>query len=83
MRDPIKKLFREEQIARILNETVQADHIREVCYKHYLAEQTSYRWRNKHGGMDVAEVKRRRELEKESAKLKMIVAEQALDIRRL
>jgi putative transposase len=83
MEEPMKKRFTEEQIIRILNEAEQADNIREVCRKHNLTEQTFYRWRNKYGGMDVAEVKRLRELEKENAELKKIVAEQALDIRML
>ena len=79
----MKKRFSEEQIIRILQEAEQAENIREVCRRHNLSEQTFYRWRNKYGGMDVAEVKRLRELEKENAELKKIVAEQMLDIRML
>lgn len=79
----MKKRFTEEQIIRILSEGEQADNIREVCRRHNLTEQTFYRWRNKYGGMDVSEVKRLRELEKENAELKKIVAEQMLDIRML
>ena len=48
-----------------------------------LTEQTFYRWRNKYSGMEVSEVKRLRELEKENSELKKIVAEQMLDIRML
>jgi len=79
----MKKRFTEEQIIRVLQEGEQADNIREVCRRHNLTEQTFYRWRNKYGGMDVSEVKRLRELEKENAELKKIVAEQILDIRML
>jgi putative transposase len=79
----MKKRFMEEQIIRILQEGEQAENIREVCRRHNLSEQTFYRWRNKYGGMDVSEVKRLRELEKENAELKKIVAEQMLDIRML
>lgn len=79
----MKKRFTEEQIIRILQEGEQADNIREVCRRHNLTEQTFYRWRNKYGGMDITEVKRLRELEKENAELKKIVAEQVLDIRML
>ena len=79
----MKKRFTEEQIIRILQEGEQAENIREVCRRHNLSEQTFYRWRNKYGGMDVSEVKRLRELEKENAELKKIVAEQMLDIRML
>ena len=83
MEEPMKKRFTEEQIIRVLQEGEQADNIREVCRRHNLTEQTFYRWRNKYGGMDVSEVKRLRELEKENAELKKIVAEQILDIRML
>ena len=79
----MKKRFTEEQIIRILQEGEQADNIREVCRRHNLTEQTFYRWRNKYGGMEVSEVKRLRELERENSELKKIVAEQMLDIRML
>ncbi len=79
----MKKRFTEEQIIRILQEGEQAESIREVCRRHNLTEQTFYRWRNKYGGMEVSEIKRLRELEKENSELKKIVAEQMLDIRML
>ena len=79
----MKKRFTEEQIIRILQEGEQAENIREVCRRHNLTEQTFYRWRNKYGGMNISEVRRLRELEKENAELKKIVAEQTLDIRML
>lgn len=44
-----------------------------------VSENTFHRWRNQYGGMKAAEAKRLRELEKENARLKRIVAEQALD----
>jgi putative transposase len=54
-----------------------------VCRQHNISEQTFYRWRTKFGGMDVSEAKRLKELERENAELKKMVAEQALDIRML
>ncbi len=42
-----------------------------------------YRWRSKYRGMDVAELRRLKELEEENRRLKAIVAEQAMDIRLL
>lgn len=50
---------------------------------HNITETTFYRWRTKFGGMDVSEAKRLKELERENAELKKMVAEQALDIRML
>jgi transposase-like protein len=51
-----------------------------VCQKLEVSEQTFHRWRNQYGGMKAAEAKRLKELETENARLKRLVAEQALDI---
>jgi len=45
-----------------------------------VSEQTYYRWRKQYGGMNTSEAKRMKDLEKENARLKKLVAEQALDI---
>jgi putative transposase len=77
----MKKRHSEEQIIRILREAESRElPIREVCRQHNITEQTLYRWRNKYGGMDVAEARRLKELESENAKLKRMVAEQMLVI---
>jgi transposase-like protein len=52
----------------------------EVCKHLEVTEQTYYRWRNQYGGMKADDAKRLKELEKENARLKRIVADQALDI---
>ena len=39
-----------------------------------------YRWRAQYGGMRVDQAKRLKELEKENARSKKLVAEQALDL---
>ena len=44
-----------------------------------VSEQTYYRWRREYGGMRVDQAKRLKELERENARLKQLVAEQALD----
>ncbi len=77
------KRFKEEQIIRILQESERGLTVAEVCRKHNCSEQSFYRWKAKFGGMDVSEVKRHRELERENSELKKIVAEQTLDIRML
>jgi putative transposase len=77
----MKKRHSEEQIIRILREAESRElPIKEVCRQHNITEQTLYRWRNKYGGMDVAEARRLKELESENAKLKRMVAEQMLVI---
>jgi len=75
--------FSEEQIIGILKEAETAGNIRVVCREHNITEQTFYRWRNKYGGMDVAEARKLRELERENTELKKMVAELSLDVRML
>jgi putative transposase len=45
-----------------------------------ISEVTFHRWRNHYGGMKADAMKRLKELEKENARLKKIVADQAVDI---
>ena len=52
----------------------------QVCQKLGVAEATFHRWRNQYGGMKAHEAKRLKELEQENARLKKLVADQALDI---
>ena len=52
----------------------------EVCRQLGISEQTYYRWRQKYGGMDPQMAKYLKDLEKENARLKKLVADQALDM---
>jgi transposase-like protein len=54
--------------------------IAQVCKKIGVTDQTYYRWRNEYGGMRVDQAKRLKVLEAENARLKKLVADQALDI---
>ncbi len=51
----------------------------EVARKLGITEQTYYRWRKEFGGLRIDQAKRLKELEKENARLKKLVADQALD----
>ncbi len=62
---------------KILNE---GKDLTEVLRHLEISEATWNRWRNQYGGMKASEVKRLKELEKENARLKKIVADQAVDI---
>jgi len=62
---------------RMLNE---GKAVADVCRELQVSEQTYYRWRNQFGGMKADDAKRLKELERENARLKRIVADQALDI---
>ncbi len=73
--------FTEEQIVQILREAETGEQtIGRVCRAHSISENTFYKWRKKYGGVDVAAVKRLRELEQENARLKRLLAERDLEV---
>ena len=78
-----RKRFTAEQIINMLREAEvllnQGSKVGEVCRKLGISEQTYYRWRKDYGGMRVDQAKRLKELEKENARLKKLVAELSLD----
>ncbi len=51
----------------------------DVCREIDVSQQTYYRWRQKYGGMSPEMIKELRALQKENARLKKVVADQALD----
>jgi putative transposase len=72
--------FSEEQIIEILKQSEAGAKTNDLCRQHGISAATFYAWRSKFGGMDVTEARRLKQLEEENAKLKRIVADQALDI---
>ncbi len=70
-----------DQIIRILAQAEQGTQtVGEVCREYGIAETTFYRWRNAYGGMPVNEVQRLKDLEKENARLKRLLAERMLEV---
>ena len=73
-----------EQVVRKLREGERllndGKDLTEVLRHLEISEPTWTRWRAQYGGMKAAEAKRLRELEAENARLKKLVANQALDI---
>jgi putative transposase len=80
----MKKRHTPEQIVRKLREAeaklATGGSVPQVARELGISEATFHRWRNRYGGEHMDSVKRLRELEKENARLKKIVAEQAVDI---
>jgi len=80
----MKKRHTTEQIVAKLRqadiELGQGRNVPEVCKQLNISEQTYYRWRQKYGGMEPSMAKALKELERENARLKRVVADQALDI---
>ena len=52
----------------------------QVCKKLGITDQTYYRWREEYGGLRVDQAKNLKQLEQENARLKKIVADQAVDL---
>lgn len=57
----------------------QGKTVAEAVRQAEISEQTYYKWCSKYGGMNVSEAKRLKELEKENARLKTLVAELSPD----
>ena len=76
-----------EQVIRKLREgdrmLGEGKSIAEVCKALEVSEPTYHRWRNQYGGMKADDAKRLKELERENAQLKRIVADQALQAQAL
>jgi putative transposase len=73
--------FSEEQIISILCEAEKGEQtITAICRSRSISENTFYKWRQKYGGMDVADARRLRELERENGRLKRLLAESAIEI---
>ena len=50
-----------------------------VARKLEITEQTDYRWRREYGGLKVDQAKKMKELERENARLKRLLADTMLD----
>lgn len=75
-----KSKFNEEKIVAILKGAQSGQtNVQEVCRKHGISGNTFYLWKKKYNGVEVAELKRMKELEAENAKLKRLVANLFLD----
>ena len=71
--------YSEEQIAFALRQAESGTPVIEVCRKMGVTEQSFYRWKRKYAGMGVAELRRLKLLEDENRRLKLLVADLALD----
>jgi putative transposase len=73
------KRYTTEQKIRILREAEKADQsIVEVCREKGISEQTFHRWKREFGMMKLDQAKRLKELEKENARLKRMLADEML-----
>ena len=74
-----KSRFTETQIIKILKEAEAGVTVEELSRAHGFGKSTFYKWKAKYGGMDVAALKRLKELEEENQKLKEMYADLSLE----
>ena len=74
-----RRRFTEEQIAYALRQSESGKKAAEICREIGVSENTFYRWRRQYEGMGIAELRRLKQLEKENARLKRLVADLSLD----
>jgi putative transposase len=78
-----RKFHRPEQIVEKLREADAAiasgSTIEQVCRQLGISDATYYNWRKQYGQMKLNQVKQLKALQKENARLKKLVADQALD----
>ena len=73
--------FSDQQIVTILQQAERGDKtVRDICREHNITETSFYRWRKKFGGLDASEIQRLKELERENARLKRLLAERDLEV---
>ena len=72
--------FTNEQIVAILPEAEKGEKsVLSLCQEKGISEATFYAWRKRFGGLQTRDVQRLRELEKENARLKRLLAERLLE----
>lgn len=75
-----KSKFTESQIIGILKAQENGRSVADICREHGISQPTFYQWKSKYSGMEVAQLRKLKEMEAELAQYKRIVAEQTLQI---
>ena len=77
----MKKRFSEEQIVAILAQGQRGEQtVDQLCREYAISPASYYGWKRKYGSMSEPDVRRLRELEKENARLKRLLAERELEL---
>jgi putative transposase len=77
----MKKRFTEEQIVAILREAESGQKtVEQICRERSISQPTYYAWKRRYASMAEPDVRRLRELEKENARLKRLLAERDVEI---
>ena len=76
---PMRKRHSPEQIAASLRQAEAGVPVAEIIRKLGIHENTFYTWKRRFGGLGTPEIRELRQLRKENAKLKQLVADLSLD----
>ncbi len=74
-----KTRFTESQIIKVLKEAEGGRTTTEVCREYGISSATYYKWKSKFGGMEMADIRRLKELEDENRRLKHMYADLSLE----
>ena len=75
-----KARFTTEQMIAILQEHAAGASLVELLRRHSISRPTFYLWKKQYGDLQVSDAARLRALENENARLKRLVADQALNL---
>ena len=77
------KRYKPEQVVNLLRQIevqiANGKKVPQACKEAGNHTQTYYRWRKEHGGLKLDQARRLKELEKENARLKRVVAELSIE----
>ncbi len=73
-----KSKFSETQIISILKRQECGQSVTDICREHGISQGTFYSWKSKYSGMEVSQLKQLKDMERELAQYKKIVAELTL-----
>ena len=70
-----KARFKETEIVRVLKEVEGGRQVKEVCRGYGISDATYYNWKTKYGGMEIADIRKLKELTDENRRLKQMYAD--------
>ena len=79
----MKRKITESQMMAAIKKQEAGIGVKEICRELGVSDATFYNWKAKYGGMEVSDVVKMRELEKENTELKKMFAEMSIENRAL
>jgi len=76
----MKKRFTNEQIVAVLQRHENGEKAKDLCREIGVSGPSFYAWKTKFGGMNISDIRKMKDLEIENARLKRMIANQAIDI---